>query len=132
MIHKSKIIPGLSQFVDNNILSQYPPTSMKRILCAGGIALYLNKGEAFIDALLSNPMISTLGVTTSDGLIEIELLRDTLKKEITKAGYMRVTFPIIGDVDFTVEDVDSLYGYITGGSIPSVPQPYPTKSPEVY
>lgn len=132
MVHKSKIIPGLSQFVDNNILAQYPPTSMKRILCAGGIALYLNKGEVLIDALLSNPMISALGVSTPDGMINIELLRDTLKKEIAKAGYMRISFPILGDIDFTLEDVDSLYGYISGGVHSSVPQAYPTKAQEVY
>ena len=132
MVHKSRIIPGLSQFIDNNILSHYPPTSMKRIICAGGVALYLNQGETLVNTLLASPTISMLGVSTPDGMVNIELLRDVLKKEISKAGYMRISLPIIGDVDFTSEDVDTLYGYISGGSS-TAPLPLPTnKAPEVY
>jgi hypothetical protein len=115
MIHKSRIVPGLSQFIDANVLSHYPPTSMKRIICAGGIAIYLSNGESMVDSLLSHPLISGLGVVNSDGMVNIELLRDVLKKEITKAGYMRVSLPLMGDVDFTADDVDSLYNYIVGG-----------------
>lgn len=129
MVHKSRIIPGVSQFIDNNILSHYPPTSMKRIICAGGVALYLNQGEALVDSILSHPMISGLGVVTPDGMVNVELLRDVLKKEISKAGYMRVTLPLMGDVDFTPEDVDILYGYISGNSLIT---PAIAKSPEVY
>ena len=40
MVHKTSIIPGLSQFLDNTVLSHYPPTSIKRIVAAGAIALY--------------------------------------------------------------------------------------------
>ena len=132
VVHKSKLIPGLSQFIDNNILSHYPPTSMKRILCAGGISLYLSKGDAIVDNLLQNPMIAGLGISTPDGMVNIELLRDTLKKEITKAGYMRVNFPIVGNVDFTVDDVDSLYGYIQGTSTQTLPPHTQTNHTEVY
>jgi hypothetical protein len=132
MVHKSRLIPGLSQFIDNNILSHYPPTSMKRILCAGGVSLYLSKGDAIVDTLLQNPMISGLGVTSADGMVNLELLRDTLKREISKAGYMRVSFPIVGDVDFTVDDVDSLYGYICGPTQPTLPTQPQIRQPEVY
>lgn len=140
MVHKSKIIPGLSQFIDNNILIHYPPTSMKRIICAGGVSLYLSKGESAVDIILNHPMVSGLGVSTPDGMVNIELLRDVLKREISKAGYMRVTLPIIGDIDFTAEDVDSLYGYIAGNNttppaVQSAPSTISTsinRIPEVY
>ena len=129
MVHKSKLIPGLSQFIDNNILSHYPPTSMKRIVCAGGMAIYLNNGEKLVDSLLNSSAIAMLGVVTPDGMVNVELLRDVYKKEIQKAGYMRVSLPIIGDVDFTADDVASLYSYIVGNK-PSqlmVPQTTPTE-----
>lgn len=132
MVHKSKIIPGLSQFIDNNILSHYPPTSMKRIICAGGVSLYLSKGESIVDALLAHPMVAGLGIVTPEGMVNLEVLRDVLKKEIGKAGYMRVTLPIIGDIDFTVDDVDSLYGYISGStSVPTMTTSI-NRMPEVY
>lgn len=113
MVHKSNIIPGLSRFIDDNILSHYPPTSMKRILMAGAVSLYLKQNEGLIDSITSNPLLKGLGVAREDGMIDIESLRDTLKKEIEKAGYMRVSIPVVGDIDFTTEDVDSLYKCIS-------------------
>jgi hypothetical protein len=77
-------------------------------------------------------MIAGLGISTPDGMVNIELLRDTLKKEITKAGYMRVNFPIVGNVDFTVDDVDSLYGYIQGPSTQALPPQPQVNHTEVY
>ena len=116
MIHKSYIIPGISKFIDENVLVHYPATSMKRILMAGGISLYLKQGEGLVDAIISNPLFTTLGVIKPDGMIDIEAIRDTLKSEISKAGFMRVSLPIIGDVDFTPDDVDALYRVILDSS----------------
>jgi hypothetical protein len=115
MVHKETIIPGLSSFIDNNILSQYPPTSMKRILGAGATALFLNANAPKIDTLLN-----ALGLINSENLVNIEIARDILKNEISKAGFMRISFPIIGNVDFTADDVDALYR-----SIISINQPAP-------
>ena len=112
MVHKSSLIPGFSKFIDENILAHYPATSMKRILMAGAVSLYLKQGEGLVNILLSNPLITTLGVTKSDGMIDVETIRDTLKYEINKAGFMRVTFPMVGDIDFTAEDIDALYKFI--------------------
>jgi hypothetical protein len=108
MVHKSSIIPGLSKFLDSAVLSQYPPTSLKRILAAGGMALYLQRNEHIVDKILNHPMISTLGVT-DNGMIDIDTLKEVIKVQVSKAGYMRVHIPILGDTDFTIEDIDSLY-----------------------
>jgi hypothetical protein len=86
---------------------------MKRILVAGAVSLYLKQNEGLIDSITSNPLLKGLGVAREDGMIDIESLRDTLKKEIEKAGYMRVSIPVVGDIDFTTEDVDSLYKCIS-------------------
>lgn len=112
MVNKSAIIPGFSRFIDENVLAHYPATSMKRILIAGAVSLYLKQGEGIVDALISNPFVTNLGIVKQDGFINIEPLRDTLKYEISKAGFMRVTLPAIGDVDFTPEDADALYNFI--------------------
>jgi hypothetical protein len=108
MVHKSSIIPGLSKFVDTAILSHYPPTSLKRIAAAGGLAIYLQNSN-LIEKIIQNPMFEGLGVATPDGMINIELLKDVYKNEINKAGFMRVHFPILGDIDFTAADLDTLY-----------------------
>jgi hypothetical protein len=112
MVNKSAIIPGFSKFIDENVLAHYPATSMKRILMAGAVSLYLKQGEGLVDSLVSNPLITNLGIVKQDGFINIDPIRDTLKNEISKAGYMRVTIPMVGDVDFTPEDADALYKFI--------------------
>ena len=112
MVHKSSFIPGLSRFIDESVLSHYPANSMKRILMAGAVSIYLKQNESLVDTLASNPLFTGLGVMSSDGNIDIEILRDALRGEIKKAGFMRVTVPMIGDIDFTPEDVDTLYKFI--------------------
>jgi hypothetical protein len=112
MVHKSSFIPGLSKFIDESVLSHYPANSMKRILMAGAVSLYLKQNENIVDTLASNPLLTGLGVMGTDGNVNIEALRDALKGEINKAGYMRLSIPLIGDIDFTPEDVDTLYRYI--------------------
>ena len=109
MVHKTYIIPGLSRFIDSSILSQYAPTSLKRIIAAGAISIYLQQNSGLIDQVISNPMFAGLKITDENNMVNIELVRDVLKTEINKAGYMRIKFPILGDVDFTADDIDVLY-----------------------
>lgn len=122
MVHKTSLIPGLSKFIDSSILAQYPPTSMKRIIGAGALSLYLNQSNGSIDNFLS-----ALGLVSDDNMVKLESARDVLKNEITKAGFMRIHLPILGDVDFTSEDVDKLYQDIlsidAAVSTSSIPSP---------
>lgn len=127
MVHKSSFIPGLSKFIDESILSHYPASSMKRILMAGAVSLYLKQNEGIVDTLTNNPLFTSLGVVKSDGTIDAETLRDALKSEIKKAGFMRISVPMIGNIDFTPDDVDTLYKFVVEAdaatSKPFTPQP---------
>lgn len=129
MVHKADIIPGLSKFIDVNVLSQYPPTSLKRIAAAGAIALYLKKNNNVIDSILNNPLFSSLHISTDDGMVDLDILRDIYKDEINKAGFMRIHFPMLGDVDFTPDDVDALYNAITSVSPPAPINALPSFNP---
>ena len=113
MVHKSSIIAGLSRFLDENILSHYPPTSIKRVVIAGFTSLYLKQNERVVDTLISNPMFSALGVSDNNGMVDIDTIRDIMRGEISKAGFVRLSFPIIGDIDFTADDVNDLHRFIT-------------------
>jgi hypothetical protein len=112
MVHKSCIIPGVSRFIDENILAHYPINSMKRIMMAGAVSLYLKQNEGLVDTLTSNPLISSLGVVTSQGMVNLEPMRDAIKSEINKVGFMRINIPLVGAIDFTEDDVDALYKFI--------------------
>jgi hypothetical protein len=121
MVHKSSLLPGVSKFIDENILAHYPATSMKRILMAGAVSLYLKQNEGIVDTLTSNPLLAGLGVVHENGMIDIDTVRDTLKSEVNKAGFMRLSLPMIGDIDFTTEDVDALYRFIQESNTSTTP-----------
>ena len=123
MVHKSSLLPGLSKFIDESVLAHYPATSMKRILMAGAVSLYLKQNEGVVDTITNNPLFTGLGIVHDNGMIDIDTVKDVLKGEINKAGFMRLSLPMIGDIDFTTEDVDSLYRFITELNTTSVPTP---------
>lgn len=123
MVHKSSIVPGISKFIDENVLAHYPATSMKRIMMAGAVSLYLKQNEGLVDTISSNPLFSSLGVVHDNGMIELEPLRDALKYEINKAGFMRLNIPLVGAIDFTPEDADALYKYIVEANTTQVQSP---------
>lgn len=113
MVHKSSLIPGISRFIDENILAHYPTNSMKRILMAGAVSLYLKQNGGIVDTIANNPLATGLGLVHENGMLDIDQFRDTIKSEINKVGFMRLSLPMIGDIDFTTEDVDALYKFIT-------------------
>jgi hypothetical protein len=127
-VHKSSLIPGISKFIDESVLSHYPPTSMKRILMAGAVSLYLKQSEGMVDSLSSNPIFTSLGITSEGGMIDLDVIRDALKKEIKKAGFVRITVPFIGDIDFTSDDVDTLYKLIAEANNTKVADATPPQS----
>jgi hypothetical protein len=105
---------------------------MKRILMAGAVSLYLQQGEGLVDALTSSPLVSGLGVAQNNGMINIDPIRDALKREIQKVGFMRLSIPMVGDIDFTTEDVDALYNAIVQANTevtkPTLPTPQPQQN----
>lgn len=120
MVHKSSLIPGLSKFIDESVLAHYAPTSMKRIVMAGAVSLYLKQNEGLVDSLTNSSLFTGLGVVNNNGMIDLDPIRDTLKTEIQKVGFMRLTIPLVGDIDFTTEDVDALYRYIVEANTQAV------------
>jgi hypothetical protein len=131
MVHKSSFIPGISRFVDESVLSHYPPTSMKRILMAGAVSLYLKQNEGMIDSIISNPLFAGLGVATNDGMVDVDKLRDVLHSEVSKAGFMRLSIPFVGDIDFTADDVNTLHKFITEANTTSTPKPELSHTPYI-
>ena len=123
MVHKSSLIPGISKFIDENVLAHYPATSMKRVIMAGAVSLFLKQNEGIVDSLTSNPLFGGLGVVHEDGMIDIEPVRDALKTELNKAGFMRLSIPMFGDIDFTSEDIDALYRFIVDANSKTLTSP---------
>ena len=57
-----------------------------------------------------------LEIFGSDGSVDVDLLKDTLKAQISKEGCMEISsIPIVGKLTFRSDDVDKVYDYIMKG-----------------
>lgn len=57
------------------------------------------------------------GILTEKGImknnmVDIDRLCIELKKSFSKTGTMTVNFPIVGDIRFSVDDIDTLKDYV--------------------
>lgn len=107
-----KIERGISEYLDREFLAQYPETSVHKVLLGVGISLAMRQKTQEAVAFLNSDFGKSLGIMDEEGLIDIDLLRDTIKSQICADG-VKYENRLIGTITFNKDDIDSLYSYIT-------------------
>lgn len=102
---------GVAEYLDREVLSQYPNDGYQRVLIGMGISLILKKKLQDLRNMLDSEIVKEAGVVDENGLIDIDLLRDTMKKQMSNNG-IHYTNRLLGDITFNKEDVDVLYNYL--------------------
>ena len=116
MVSVEKAKRGIAAYLDAELMPTLPAKSWERIVVGGAISIAVAKAEKIIDKYKSNPMVESLEMFGSDGSVDIDLLKNTLKSQIGKEGCMEIPdVPIVGKLIFRSEDVDKLYDYIMKG-----------------
>lgn len=112
MVHYSKIINGISTYIDREIAPQLQG-SMKGWLVgvAGGI-ISTRAGE-MLTALAQHPLAQTMGLASGENIDE-ELLYHEMLKQAQKSP-ATLNIPLLGPVTFSADDVEKLHRYIMGG-----------------
>lgn len=101
---------GIAAYADREIVDRLPYGSLKRVLIGSAVAIGLQRG---FDRMLADPAVLSLGIKTSDNMIDVDMLRDTLREQIPEQG-MRVN--ALGlDMVFRPDDVDAVYHAIMEG-----------------
>lgn len=112
MIHYTKVINGLTRYIDTDILAQ-----MNGSLGAWGAAIIIGliakRVEQVYHTLADNPLIKALGVVDGE-MIDIESIYAEALKASQK-GSATVSLPAIGPITFKTADVESAYRHIIGG-----------------
>ena len=112
MIHYTKVLNGLSTYIEREIIAQFSG-SYKSWIAGAATGVIMNKGSQFVAALAQAPLVKALGVMDGE-MIDEELLYRELLKQAQKTS-ATITLPIIGPITFTVNDVEALHRYIMGG-----------------
>lgn len=103
---------GVVDYLDHEFLSQYPDDSFQRVLIGMGISLILKQKLQELHTALNGDLFKTAGIVDNSGLIDLDLLRDSLKAQMSDSG-IRYENRILGTITFHKEDVDTLYKYLT-------------------
>lgn len=111
MVHKSKVLRGLGNYVDAEIVSKLTG-SWKAWIVGGFAGLAANRADALIGQLAGNPVVIALGLIDGEN-IDVDAIYAELLKQAQKSS-MTLDMPVIGPITFGVADVESLYRHIMG------------------
>lgn len=103
---------GVADYIDREFLSQYPDDSLQKVLLGAGISLVLKQKLQEARAMLETDIAKNTGIVDEDGMIDVDLLRDTLKAQMTDKG-IHYENRLVGSITFHKEDVDTLYKFLT-------------------
>lgn len=112
MVHYSKVVNGISTYIDREIASQFSGSYKGWIAgLAGGIIA--SKAGEMITSLSQNQVVQMMGLVNGE-MVDEELLYRELLKQAQKAP-ATIDVPLLGTVTFSAEDVERLHRYIMGG-----------------
>ena len=99
-----KVISGISEYIDSEILSKI--NDWRKWIIGAGVGVYLSKGTELFNDIKENKMIKSMNI------IDKNLLYTELKKQAKKSA---ITFdvPMIGPLTLNEDDLDKLYQLIT-------------------
>lgn len=109
MVHKSKVLNGIANYVDAEIVSKMAG-SWKAWVVGGVTGLVVARADNLITALSANPIAIALGLVEGEN-IDVDAIAGELRKQAQK-GTATVVVPLIGPITFGPSDVDSLYRHI--------------------
>lgn len=101
-----KFKEGAAKYIDKEILSTFPETSMKRVIGGASAAIFINnKADKLVE------FANALGLLNEDGTIELEPFKKEMANRIGVNGMVQYV-PGIGNMTFEKDDIEKLYEYI--------------------
>lgn len=115
MVTIEQIERGVASYLDEELMPNLPQNGIQKVMAGTAISLVIRKSGNIVKELTNQPFVKMLGIMDEEGSVDIDVLKDELKHNITDEGIV-VDFPLIGTMTFHRSDVDSLYKHITGGN----------------
>lgn len=101
-----QIKAGAAEYIDKEVLINFPETSLKRIIGGASAAIFIaNKANKLVD------FANALGILNDDGKIELKTFKNEIIKRIGVNGVVQ-NVPGIGDITLDKDDVEKIYNYI--------------------
>lgn len=111
MLHYTRVIQGIANYVDHELLPMMAG-SWKAWLLGGMTGIVAAQGEAIFNQYKNMPLLASLRLVEGEN-INVDLIIAELRKQAQK-GSATVSVPIVGPITFGATDVEKLYQYIRG------------------
>jgi len=105
---KQQAKEGFAKYLDGEIIGKTP--GLRKWALAAAIAPLL----ARLDGLLDSPALAEMGYVTQDGMFDEDKARQDFARIAAERGSVTEHLPLVGDVTFSAEDVEKLWGCIHG------------------
>ena len=110
MAPPAQIADGLTLFAESEILPAL--AGWKLGIAAAAVILFRQRIDRLIPTVADNKIVSALGLSDTDGNIDVEAAAEALKESIRKAGNLMVDIPLLGTFKFKEVDIDQLLEYM--------------------
>lgn len=106
---------GLASYIDNEIIAVIPGGTLRRVVIGAAATMLAANMERMLHDATNNPTIHALGIVAEDGTVNVDVLADALRKNITEDG-VKFSPDImgfrLGEMTFKQQDIDRLREYI--------------------
>lgn len=116
MISVNKMQTGLAKYIDNEFLPHIEEDGVKRMLVGAAAGIVIKRMSNIVDELKRNKVVKMLGIVDESGLVDIDILREELSKNMSDGG-IRIDIPAVGTLTFNKDDIDKLYSYMTATEV---------------
>lgn len=112
MVPYTKVINGITRYIDEEVVNKL--TGAPRWIIGTGAGIMMNKATDVFNGIKNNALIKSMALVNEKDEIDIELIYRELKKQAQKSA-VTLNIPMAGVLTLNEQDVDKLYGFITGG-----------------
>jgi len=109
-VDSNRLINGIIQYAENEVINNLPTTG--KWLLGAGVGIAASRLEYIVNALNENALAKAMGIVDDDGMFDVDLMMNNLKRSANRYGKMTVDVPIVGKLTFNESDVDDLHRYI--------------------
>lgn len=107
MVAYEHIEKGVANYIDTNIMNQFPDNGWKKIVIAAAVSIGVKK---YVNILKENETLQMIGLVAPDGA-EVDMYGEYLKKQIPESG-MSIDIPLLGELIMHRHDVDEVLKHI--------------------
>jgi hypothetical protein len=111
MVHYSRVIKGIADYVDSELVGSLAG-SWKAWLLGSMAGVAASKAEDMFHQYKDMPVLASLGLIDGEN-INVDAIFTELRKQAQK-GKATISLPIIGPITFGTADVEALYHKIKG------------------